>query len=120
VQRVMSGLNESKKALNGSTILAIGLSYKKNTGDPRESPAMRVTELLAEQGATLRAVDPFVESHLLPGHLTLVDLTEEEVAQADAIVILTDHDDLDYDLIENARGFVLDTRRRLDGRRDSL
>lgn len=120
VQRVMSGLNESKKALNGSTILAIGLSYKKNTGDPRESPAMRVTELLAEQGAAVRAIDSFVEAHLLPGHLTLVDLTEEEVAQADAIVILTDHDDLDYDMIENAPGFVLDTRRRLDGRRDSL
>ena len=120
VQRVMSGLNESKKALNGSTVLAIGLSYKKNTGDPRESPAMRVTELLAEQGADVRAVDPFVESHLLPGHLTLVDLTKTEVAQADAIVILTDHDDLDYHLIEKAPGFVLDTRRRLAGRRDSL
>ena len=116
----MSGLNESKKALYGSTVLAIGLSYKKNTGDSCESPAMRVTELLAEQGADVRAVDPFVESHLLPGHLTLADLTETEVAQADAIVILTDHDDLHYEMIENTSGFVLDTRHRLDGRRDSL
>ena len=120
VQRVMAGLNEERKALNGSVVLAIGLSYKKNTGDPRESPAMRVAELLASNGAIVRAVDPFVESHLLPDYLTLVDLSTESVGAADAIVILTDHDDLDYELIETAPGFVLDTRRRLEGRRSSL
>ena len=120
VQRVMAGLNEERKALNGSVVLAIGLSYKKNTGDPRESPAMRVAELLASNGAIVHAVDPFVESHLLPDYLTLVDLSTESVGAADAIVILTDHDDLDYELIETAPGFVLDTRRRLEGRRSSL
>jgi len=120
VRRVMAGLNEQKKALNGSVVLVIGLSYKKNTGDPRESPAMRVTELLHDTGATIRAVDPFVEGHLLADHLTLVDLTADQVAAADAIVILTDHDNLDYDLIEAADGYVLDTRHRLGGRRDTL
>ena len=120
VQRIMNGLNEQRKPLNGSRILAIGLTYKKNTGDPRESPAMRVAELLHERGAEVRAVDPFVEEHLYPEHIHRADLSAEEVEAADAIVILTDHDDLDYDLIASAPGFVLDTRRRLGGRRESI
>jgi UDP-N-acetyl-D-mannosaminuronic acid dehydrogenase/UDP-N-acetyl-D-glucosamine dehydrogenase len=120
VQRIIMALNEQRKALRDSTILAIGLSYKKNTGDPRESPAMRVADLLVEHGAQVRAVDPHVESHLVPDRFTLVELSEAEVQNADAVVILTDHDDLDYDLIASAPGFVLDTRRRLAGARTSL
>ena len=54
VQRVMMGLNSRRKALNGSTVLAIGLAYKKNTGDARESPAMRVAELLSAAGLRLK------------------------------------------------------------------
>jgi UDP-N-acetyl-D-glucosamine dehydrogenase len=120
VQRLMRGLNERQKSLNGSVVLVVGLSYKKNTGDPRESPAMRVTELLHEYGASILAVDPFVERHLIAEHVTLVELTAEAIRGADAVIILTDHDGIDYDLIEAAPGFVLDTRRRLSGRRESL
>ena len=113
VQRVASGLNDVRKALRGSKVLLIGLAYKKNTGDARESPAIRVAELLAAQGAELTTVEPHVEEHRLPGYLAKVELTPETVAQADAIVLLTDHDGIDYDLLEDAPGFVLDTRRRL-------
>ncbi|GGF43650.1 UDP-N-acetyl-D-glucosamine dehydrogenase [Marmoricola endophyticus] len=120
VQRVMSGLNKERKALNGSRVLAIGLSYKKNTGDPRESPAMRVVELLHQAGAEVHAVDPYVEDHLTPGYIHVVDFSEDELRAADAVVVLTDHDNLDYDLIASAPGFVLDTRHRLGGRRESI
>lgn len=120
VQRIMQGLNRQKKALNGSRVLAIGLSYKKNTGDARESPAMRVVELLHETGANVRAVDPYVEAYLVPEYVEVVELSTQEVERADAVVILTDHDDLNYAAIENAPAYVLDTRRRLGGRRESI
>lgn len=121
VQRVASGLNDVRKPVNGSNILLIGLAYKKNTGDARESPAIRVAELLDAQGAALRAVEPHVETHRLPKFITRVDeLTSELVSWADAIVVLTDHDAFDYALIENAACYVLDTRRRLGGNRESL
>ena len=120
VQRVISGLNDVRKSLNGSKVLLIGLAYKKNTGDARESPAMRVAELLAAQMAEVSAVDPHVEDHRVPDFVTRVELTREVVAQADAIVLLTDHDALDYTLLQEAKGYVLDTRRRLTGARDSL
>jgi len=120
VQRVASGLNSQGKSLKGSTILLVGLAYKKNTGDIRESPALRIAELLAAQGAELQAVDSYVESHKVPAFLTLVELTEQSAAAADAVVVLTDHDYLDYTIVENAPGYVLDTRRRLVGLREPL
>lgn len=120
VRRLMDGLNDRRKPLHGSSILVIGLSYKKNTGDPRESPAMRVVELLQDRGADVRAVDPYVEPHLIPTTVGLVKLTAAEVEEADAIVILTDHDELNYGLIEGAECYVLDTRNRLAGKGSRL
>ena len=120
VQRANAGLNKRKQSINGSRILLIGLAYKRGTGDSRESPAMRVAEILHDLGADLTAVDPYVEPHRLPAYLTLVDLTPEAALGADAIIILTEHDGLDYQLIKDAPGYVLDTRRRLAGARESI
>jgi nucleotide sugar dehydrogenase len=120
VQRVNAGLNRARRSINGSEILLIGLAYKKNTGDSRESPAMRVAELLHSLGASIRAVDPYVEPHRIPDYITLSDLTPAAVGTADAIVILTEHEGLDYHLVESAACFVLDTRRRLAGVRESI
>ena len=121
VQRVMSGLNARRLPLMGSRVLLVGLSYKSNTGDVRESPALRVADLLAAQGAIVAAADPYVEPHLFDtSSIELVDLCQEEVNRADAVVILTDHDVFDYGLVVAAPGFVLDTRRRLRGIRESL
>ena len=120
VQRVTGGLNKARRSVNGSRILLIGLAYKKNTGDSRESPAMRVAELLHSLGASLSAVDPYVEPHRIPDHIALVDLTRDVVDAADAVVDLTEHDGLDYSLVASAPCFVLDTRRRLGGVRESL
>ncbi|HNO40555.1 MAG TPA: nucleotide sugar dehydrogenase, partial [Marmoricola sp.] len=91
VQRVISGLNAKKKALNGSRVLLLGISYKKNTGDDRESPALRVAELLLIQGAEVVAVDPFVQKCRVDG-VTMTQLSKSEIDDADAIIILTDHD----------------------------
>ena len=87
-------------AVNGSRILLLGLAYKKNTGDARESPAVRVAQLLAGMGAEVRAADPHVvEASTVDDQLTRVELTPEEVAAADVVVLLTDHDEFDFDMI---------------------
>ena len=102
--------------MNGSRVLLLGLAYKKNTGDARESPAARVVTLLADMGADVRAADPFVvESHGLDARMTRVELTPEEVSSADAVVLLTDHDVFDLDMVAANAPLVLDTRHRMCG-----
>jgi UDP-N-acetyl-D-glucosamine dehydrogenase len=110
VRRVTASLNERKLAVNGSRLLLLGLAYKKNTGDARESPAPRVARLLAGMGADVRVADPHVES-APPAGTTLVEVTAEEVAAADLVVVLTDHDGFPYDLVESQAVRVLDCRR---------
>ncbi|OLF08599.1 nucleotide sugar dehydrogenase [Actinophytocola xanthii] len=116
VQRVSGALNRRHKAVSDSRILALGLAYKRNTGDVRESPAHRVVELLTEMGAVVEVVDSHVEPHRCPPGVKTVELTEDGLRLADAVVLLTDHDDLDYGLVERAAGLVLDTRHRLTAR----
>jgi len=97
-------------------VLLLGLAYKKNTGDARESPAARVVTLLADMGAQVRAADPFVvESHGLDPRMTRVELSPEEVSAADAVVVLTDHDMFDLDMVAANARLVLDTRHRMSG-----
>jgi UDP-N-acetyl-D-glucosamine dehydrogenase len=112
VQRVVAALNRRRIAVNGARLLLLGLAYKRNSGDCRESPAMRVAELLYEHGADLRAVDAHVEPERVPPYVRLVPLRPAEVQRADLVVLLTDHDDLDYDLLADATA-VFDTRNRL-------
>jgi UDP-N-acetyl-D-mannosaminuronic acid dehydrogenase/UDP-N-acetyl-D-glucosamine dehydrogenase len=113
VQRLTSALNRRHLAVSESRILALGVAYKRNTGDVRESPALRVVEMLTGMGAIVDVVDSHVESHLCPAGVKTVELTEDSLRLADAVVLLTDHDDLDYGLVERTAGVVLDTRHRL-------
>jgi UDP-N-acetyl-D-glucosamine dehydrogenase len=114
VHRVMAGLNRHGRALMGSRVLLLGSTYKKNTSDPREAPAIRVAELLRSFGAELAVVDPHVID--LPPKLgPLVELTVDELQRADAVVLLTDHDDFDFALVRRHARYVLDTRNRLVG-----
>jgi UDP-N-acetyl-D-glucosamine dehydrogenase len=116
VHRITMGLNARRRAVNGSRILLLGLSYKKNTGDARESPAVRVAQLLAEMGAEVHGADPHtVEETPINDLLCRVDVTHEELASADAVVLLTDHDEFDFDDIVGHAGFILDCRHRLEG-----
>ncbi|MBQ1093373.1 nucleotide sugar dehydrogenase [Streptomyces sp. B93] len=114
VERLVRALNRLHRSANGSRILLLGLAYKRNSGDARESPALRVAELLVRTGAQVRAVDPHVrEAPPLVSGVRRVELTEREVAAADAVVLLTDHDDFDYGLVQRQARHVLDCRRRL-------
>jgi UDP-N-acetyl-D-glucosamine dehydrogenase len=116
VRRLMMGLNQRAKAVNGARILLLGLAYKKNTGDARESPAARVASLLAGLGADVVAADPHVgESGLISSSIERVEPTPAELARADAVVMLTDHDEFDLaDIAANA-GYALDCRNVLAG-----
>jgi UDP-N-acetyl-D-glucosamine dehydrogenase len=117
VRRLTDAFNRRRRAVNGSRVLLLGLAYKKNTGDARESPAVRVAELLLQLGAEVSAADPHVveEIRTLGDRVTRVDVTAETVAAADAVVLLSDHDAFDYDLVRTHAKYVLDTRRRMQG-----
>src|ERR1700722_16084362 len=100
VQRLVLALNKRGRPVNGCRILLMGLAYKKNTGDARESPAVRVAQLLAGLGADVRAADPHVvEARAVDGVVARVEATPEEISSADAVVLLTDHDAFDFEEI---------------------
>jgi UDP-N-acetyl-D-mannosaminuronic acid dehydrogenase/UDP-N-acetyl-D-glucosamine dehydrogenase len=113
VTRATAHLNTDRKAVNGSTILLIGLAYKPNSGDARESPAIAVAHRLADLGASLRAVDPLIPADHVPAGIEIVDCTEAEVTAADLVIVLTDHEVVDWPLLEQHSTKVLDTRNRL-------
>ncbi|MFD5425555.1 nucleotide sugar dehydrogenase [Streptomyces sp. NPDC127084] len=115
VLRVARGLNARRKPVNGSHVLVLGLAYKRNTGDIRESPSVAVAEGLRQLGAHVLAVEPHVEASRLPADILCVELTEEQLAAADAVVIATDHDVFDYALVENAADYVFDACNRCRG-----
>jgi UDP-N-acetyl-D-glucosamine dehydrogenase len=113
VRRITAGLNQRKKPVNGSTILLLGLSYKKNTRDARESPAHAIAQQLQLLGGNIRAVDPHVGERDVPEHVVATDLTADELAAADVTVLLVDHDAFDADLICKQSDYVLDCRNAL-------
>jgi len=113
VSRVTAHLNRDKKPVNGSTVLLLGLTYKRNSRDVRHSPAMMVAERLQKLGANLLAADPHLEAADVPGGITLVDCTDDQLGAADLIVVLTDHDALDWAAVERHAPRVFDTRNRL-------
>ena len=115
VWRLMMLLNKAGRALNGARILALGLSYKKNSGDARESPAVRVVELLRSHGARVQGVDPYIsEPPRAIADLPMVELSDAAVAEADVVVLLTDHDVVDFKQIAASATAVFDTRNRLE------
>jgi UDP-N-acetyl-D-glucosamine dehydrogenase len=116
VRRLIAALNQQRKAVNGSTVLLLGLAYKKNSGDARESPARRVASLLLDMGAEVRAADPHVvENAHVDQRVVRVALDRDQVADADAVVLLADHDAFDLDVVLQHAKYVLDTRHRLTG-----
>jgi UDP-N-acetyl-D-glucosamine dehydrogenase len=111
VRKVAQALNDEKKAVNGSRILVLGVAYKKDIDDMRESPALDVIRLLEAQGADVRYHDPFVPKYREDGHdHASVALTDKEISAADAVVIVTDHSSVDYQRVVDCAGVVVDTR----------
>lgn len=114
-QRLMVLLNRKGKAINGARIVLVGLSYKRNTGDIRESPSLRLIDVLADLGAEIIGVDDRVEDYRWPAGIERAAYTEATISSADAVVLITDHDDFDLDLLNSAAVPVLDTKNRLSG-----
>lgn len=110
-RRVIALLNEHHKPVNGSRILLLGLAYKKNSSDARQSPAVRIAELLLGMGADLRIADPHVVENPLEGRVCRVDLDATQLSEAELVVILTDHDDFAFELVSKHASLTLDCRR---------
>ncbi len=114
LSKLMDGLNKHGKAINGSNILVLGISYKKNVDDMRESPSVEVMELIQAKGGNVAYSDPHVpvfpkmrEHHF---DLQSVAITQETLKTYDAVVLTTDHDKFDYELIKNHAALIVDTR----------
>jgi len=116
VEKVALALNEQRKAVNGSKILVLGVAYKRDIDDIRESPALDVIRLLEEHGATVSFHDPFIPTIREDGHSrTGVDLTPELLAGLDAVVIVTDHRSVDYQLVMDNAQLIVDSRNVTSG-----
>ncbi len=114
VEHVARALNESRKAINGSKILVLGLAYKKNIDDIRESPSIELIELLRSRGAKVDYNDPYIQTtHKQREHdlkMKSVPLTPAAIKGYDCVVISTDHDSYDYEMIIKNAPVVVDTR----------
>ena len=119
VDRLADALNDRGMSLNGARILILGVAYKRDLDDDRESPAFKLMQLLARKHASLRYHDPYVP-HLRPSRrydfrLSSVALTAEELGAADAVLIVTDHSDVDYAAVVEHSRLVVDTRNATRG-----
>ena len=112
VDLVREGLNHYGKGIFGSQIIIIGVAYKKNVNDVRESPALDVMKLLENDGAKLSFYDPYVSFVGLNGTrmMGIETLTKETLNNSDAIVIMTDHDKIDFQFVGDNSNLVIDSR----------
>jgi UDP-N-acetyl-D-glucosamine dehydrogenase len=124
VQKLNNALNRRNKSINDSKILILGIAYKKNVDDMRESPSVEIMELLKYKGAKINYSDPHVLSFpKMRNHsfdLSSVELTPEILKSYDAVILATDHDKFDYDLILNNAQIIIDTRGQYRGYNDNV
>lgn len=111
VSRITEALNGQRKALNGAKLLLLGVTYKKDVADIRESPSLKLIQLLQQKGAKINYNDPYIPQIRLPNiHLESVDITEEFLSSMDCTVIATDHSCYNIEQIANWSKLVFDTR----------
>lgn len=119
VDKTVRALNAAGKALKGARVLALGIAYKRDVDDMRESPSVFVMELLRDWGADVAYSDPnvpvFPEMREHDFDLSSVDLNPDVLASYDAVILLTDHTDFDYDMIREHAPIVVDTRGKFRG-----
>ena len=113
--RAMGILNEKKKAMNGAKILVLGVAYKQDIDDYRESPAIRVVEALKKRGAVVTYYDPYVPEYRENGVVEkgLPELTEEALKNADLVMVTTAHTTVDYDFVAEHADLVFDTKNAM-------
>ena len=124
VGRVAAALNDEAKAVRGSSILVLGLAYKPDVDDTRESPAFELIERLIDLGAEVSYHDPYVQKTPIKRdydlQLSSEALTAETLARADAVLIATNHSAVDYDLVAAHASLIVDTRNAMKGSVDAL
>lgn len=116
IAKIMSSLNSARKSVAGSRILVLGIAYKKNVDDMRESPSVMLMEKLRDMGAEVAYSDPHIPSFpkMREHHFDLksVPLTAESLASFDCVLLATDHDRFDYDMIRDNAKLIVDSRGR--------
>jgi UDP-N-acetyl-D-glucosamine dehydrogenase len=124
-QKTIEALNERGRSIKGAKVLVLGLAYKKDIDDSRESPSLKIITLLQEKGAKVSYNDPYVPR--VAGHreypglkLKSVPLTKALLRKYDAVVIATDHTAYDYDMIVRNARLVIDTRNAVKRRRKNV
>ena len=114
VEKVRNALNEEAKPLRGSHVHILGVAYKRDIDDVRESPALDVIHLLRQRGADVTYSDPHVPMLRFDGEDPLcAEQLEPAIAEADVVVIITDHTSFDYERIVERAGLIIDTRNAL-------
>src|SRR5947209_5579881 len=113
VRRIQDQLNRSGLAVRDSRILVLGVAFKPATSDMRESSALALIDGLRQLGAQVAAVDPYVDPKVADLEFELVPLKAETVAEADLVVIATDHPDFDYELVARSAHRIFDCRGRI-------
>ena len=128
VEAIANALNDRQKALKGSRILVLGVAYKKDVDDLRESPTLKIMQLLIERGARVEYNDPYFPQlhkmrHYDYSHMRSIDLTPTSLGAVDCVIIATDHSSYDYQAIVEAAPLVVDTRnatRRIPRNRNKI
>jgi len=122
VKKVADALNGDRKAVNGSRVLVLGVAYKRDIDDQRESPALDIIRLLQERGAEVSFHDPFCAEIRDDGHTSLrglplhsVELDDAALQAADVVVLVTDHTAVDYQRVAANATLVVDTRGAMRG-----
>ena len=114
VGKLSSALNDRSKAMKGAKILVLGIAYKKNVDDMRESPSVEIMEILRDQGAILSYADPhvpvFPEMREHKFDLSSIAMSPENLAEFDAVVLATDHAKFDYEMIRKHAALIIDSR----------
>ncbi|MBI9073434.1 MAG: nucleotide sugar dehydrogenase [Melioribacteraceae bacterium] len=118
ITRTMEYLNDVKKSLNGSKVLLLGAAYKKDIDDMRESPSLKLIEILREKGAEVEYNDPYVsvlpKTRKYDHKMDSVELTAESIAAYDVVILATDHTDYDYSFIAEHSQLIVDTRNAFE------
>lgn len=115
VTKLADILNDEQKSIKGANIVILGAAYKRDVGDMRESPALDILRLLAQKGAKLSFYDPYIQDLGKEGFAHWVPLTKKILSNADCVVIVTDHQQVDYDFVVEHAHLILDTRNATKG-----
>src|SRR6185295_9403805 len=121
VEKIGDALNRHQKSINGSTVLVLGIAYKRDIDDMRESPSLDVMALLHQKGAKVSYADPYVPTLAARAwhggfDMQAEPLTPSAIAGADCVAILTEHRSVDYDVVLRSAQLIVDTRNAIAGK----